>query len=341
MKLTRTLAGPWGGFACARMREYGSVSIPQKADAADRCRGHEETLVAFGVFIHRVDSIYDDSPAERYQFPAQYLGRAEPCIGDWIVYYEPVKMRNSRGYFAAARVAAIVADPTVSNIYLALIEPGTYLDFVSPVPFRGLDGPIERGVLNDAGIISGRAQSAVRPLSRSDFTRIVAAGLPENDIVLPRVDDPAEASRVQELRTPFEIERPIIERLVAKPERKAFFRRALLQAYDERCAVTGWKLINGGGRAEAEAAHIRSVELGGPDSIQNGIALSGTAHWMFDRGLIGFSDQLDILISRQVNDRPSVEAIINRTGKALAPERMATRPHPAFLGWHRDNCFKH
>ena len=144
---------------------------------------------------------------------------------------------------------------------------------------------------------------------------------------------------MHELCTPFP--RPIIERLVARPERKAFFRGAVLQAYDARCAVTGWKLINGGGRAEVAAAHIKPVEHGGPDGIQNGIALSGTAHWMFDRGLIGLSDDLDILISRHVNDRPSVEAIVNRTGKALVPELPAMQPHPAFLGWHREHCFKH
>ncbi|WP_236643635.1 hypothetical protein [Flavisphingopyxis soli] len=46
------------------------------------------------------------------------------------------------------------------------------------------------------------------------------------------------------------------------------------------------------------------------------------------------------MISRQVNDRPSVEAISNRTGKAMAPAREAERPHPAFLAWHRENCFK-
>jgi len=61
---------------------------------------------------------------------------------------------------------------------------------------------------------------------------------------------------------------------------------------------------------------------------------------MFDRGLIGLSDDLGILISRQVNDRPCVEAIINKSGKALAPERLALRPHPAFLGWHREHCFE-
>jgi putative restriction endonuclease len=293
------------------------------------------------VFIHRADSIYDDSPAERYQFPAQYLGRAEPCIGDWIVYLEPRKVKGSRGYFAVAEVEKIIPDPTAPGMFLALIEPGTYLDFIRPVPFSGPEGPIERGVLNDAGVISGRAQAAVRPLSPADFARIVDAGLPENDIVLPRVEDAEDKSRLQELRAPYHVERPIIERLIAKPERKAFFRRAVLQAYEERCAVTGWKLINGGGRAEAEAAHIKPVEHGGPDSIQNGIALSGTAHWMFDRGLIGFSDDLEILVSRQVNDRSSVEGIINKTGKAIAPERLSLRPHPAFLGWHRENCFKH
>ena len=58
--------------------------------------------MTFGIFIHRVDSIYDDSPAERYQFPAQYLARAQACVGDWIVYYEPKKVRDTKGYFAVA-----------------------------------------------------------------------------------------------------------------------------------------------------------------------------------------------------------------------------------------------
>ena len=135
--------------------------------------------MAHCVFMHKADSIYDDIPAERYQFPALYLGRAEPCIGDWIVYLEPRKVRNSRGYFAAAKVEKIIPDSTAPGMFLALIEPGTYLDFIRPVPFSGPEGPIERGVLNDAGAISGRAQAAVRPLSPADFARIVSAGLPE------------------------------------------------------------------------------------------------------------------------------------------------------------------
>ncbi|MFM5885383.1 MAG: hypothetical protein ACKOQ3_08695 [Novosphingobium sp.] len=63
--------------------------------------------MAKGVFIHRTDSIYDDSPAERYQFPRQYLSRVSPCIGDWIIYYEPSKVRDTRGYFAVAMVSPL------------------------------------------------------------------------------------------------------------------------------------------------------------------------------------------------------------------------------------------
>jgi putative restriction endonuclease len=114
-----------------------------------------------------------------------------------------------------------------------------------------------------------------------------------------------------------------------------------LRAYDQRCAITGLRFINGGGRAEVDAAHIRSVEKCGPDIVNNGIALSGTAHWMFDRGLISLSDDLEILISRQVNDQDSVRAFVNETGRALPPSRSSERPHPHFLSWHRQYCFKH
>lgn len=291
--------------------------------------------MAFAVFMHRADSIYDDSPAERYQFPRQYLSRVTSSIGSWIVYLEPTKVRNSRGYFAVAKVENVIPDPTNPDMYLALIEPGSYIDFSSPVPFRADNGPVERGLLNDAGVLSGRAQSAIRALSPEDFRRIVEAGLPDDVSILPRSDDEVTPDILSDERLVYEFDRPVIQSLVSRKKRDQLFRRAVLAAYDSTCAVTGWKHINGGGRAEAEAAHIKPVEFAGPDSIQNGIALSGTIHWMFDRGLIGFSDDLDILVHRKVNDRQGIESIINSTGKLLAPSLASHRPHPAFLAWHR------
>jgi hypothetical protein len=164
--------------------------------------------MAFGVFIHLTDSIYDDSPAERYQFPRQYLSRVEACVGDWIVYYKPRKVAETRGYFAIAK------------------------------------------------------------------------------------------------------------------------------------AISGLKLINGGRRAEVAAAHIQPVHANAPNIVSNGLALSGTAHWMFDRRLISLTDDLDVLVSRHANDTDSVRAFINRRGRAIALERAFERPHPHFLRWHRDHCFK-
>jgi len=299
--------------------------------------------MGYGVFIHRSDSIYDDSPAERYQFPSQYLGRVQQCVGDWVVYYEPRKIRDTRGYFAVAKVQQVISDLSTPGMYLALIEPGSYLDFARPVSFQNSDGIVERGLLNDEGRISGRAQSAVRPLSSVDFDRILMLGLDDNEPLLPRVDDSPVPGSFAEDQVPFVVEqdRNRVNFLASRLVRDRVFRRIVLRAYDARCAVTGLKLINGGGRAEVAAAHIRPVEANGPDIVSNGLALSGTAHWMFDRGLISLSDDLEILISRQANDVDGIRSIINKNGRALPPFRISERPHPHFLNWHRENCFKH
>lgn len=298
--------------------------------------------MAFGVFIHRSDSIYDDRPDQSYQFPSQYLTRAQAFVGDWILYYEPRKVADTRGYFAVAKIQQIIPDPSTPGMYLALIEAGSCLDFPNPVAFSGAEGPIERGLLNEAGAISGRAQSAVRPISPADFNRIIELGLAGDDTLLPRVEDPALANLVQEERAPFafEQERDRIGYFASRIVRDRIFRRVVVRAYDARCAITGLKLINGGGRAEVQAAHIRPVEANGPDIINNGLALSGTVHWMFDRGLISLEDDLKILLSRHINDHDGVRAMINKSGHALPPMRAGDRPHPHFLGWHREHCFK-
>ena len=243
--------------------------------------------MTFGVFIHRADSSYEDIPAERYQFPKPYFERASACVGDWIVYYEPVKVRGSKGYYAIARVERIVPDPTAPNMFLALIEPGSYLEFAQSVPFDDGTGVLETGLLNEQGRISGRAQAAVRPISPQDFDRILARGLTDDSALLPRVDAAApppslplkgeewrsEWGEIGQVPFAYEQERDRISAMTTRVVRDRVFRRVVLRAYGERCGVTGLKLINGGGRAEVAAAHIRPVEHNGPDIINNGVAL--------------------------------------------------------------------
>jgi putative restriction endonuclease len=306
----------------------------------------DEESVARGVFLHREDSRYQDSPADRYQFPRSYLSRASQFVGDWIIYYEPVKGPTSKGYFAIARVERIIPDPTAAHMYVALIEPNSYLDFERLVPFSTrAQGPVERGLLNEAGALSGRAQSAVRPISPQDFNRILLLGFPEEEPVLPRIEKGLDApvlNRLADEQAPFllDVERDRIGYYSSRIVRDRVFRKRVLEAYDSRCAITGLKLINGGGRAEVEAAHIKPVEASGPDIVTNGLALSGTAHWMFDRGLIGLGPDLEILVSRHVNDAESVWSLVNRSGRAAVPSEAALRPHPTYLAWHREHCFK-
>ena len=300
--------------------------------------------MARGVFLHRPDSIYDDRPETQYQFPKQYLGRAAPCEGDWIIYYEPVK-GGGKGYYAIACVERIIPDPSAKGMYLALIEPSSYLPFERPVPLSGPEGYVERGPLNEAGNLSGRAQAAVRPISLEDFNRILELGIPEDASLLPRVEvlDEAPLSNVVvEDHSPFlmDTERERVSFYSSRIIRDRVFRRVVLEAYDCRCAITGHRFINGGGRAEAQAAHIKPVEEHGPDIITNGIALSGTAHWMFDRGLISLSDALEVLVSRHVNDTDSVWGLVNKSRRAIVPAHHAHRPHPSYLAWHRENTFK-
>lgn len=298
--------------------------------------------MAKAVFIHRVDSIYEDDPEKQYQFPKQYLSRVEPSIGDWIVYYEPVKVALSRGYYAAARLQQVIPDPSADGMYIAIMEPGSYLEFPNSVPFSNEDEVIERGLLNEAGVVSGRAQAAVRGLSESDYQRIKRLGLAENFDFLPRIDEPADAHLLREDRVPFQFEEDRTRELslTSRLVRNRAFRQGVLRAYDCTCAITGWRLVNGGGRPEVQAAHIRPVAENGPDKISNGIALSGTVHWMFDRGLISLGDDHDILVSRASNDPDGIWKMVNSTRKAIVPERAVNQPHPAFLAWHREHCFK-
>jgi putative restriction endonuclease len=98
-------------------------------------------------------------------------------------------------------------------------------------------------------------------------------------------------------------------------------------------------LINGGGLPEAQAAHIRPVAHAGPDTIRNGIALSGTVHWMFERGLISIDDDLTILSARRLLSEDA-KRLINQSGKLITPRQQHQRPSPQFLRFHREQVFK-
>lgn len=293
------------------------------------------------IFTTKVAPTYDDLPEFRYHFPRSYLRQAEAAVGDWVVYYEPRRTSedlSSRGgrqaYFATARVTTIQADPTLADHFYAFVTD--FLEFDRPVPFKEGAFYYESALQRPDGQTSkGAFGRAVRPVNNAEYDLILRAGFA--DIIAPAASPEIPAYELTE--EPATFERPIVERITHRPFRDAAFATAVKTAYGDTCAVTGLKIINGGGRSEVQAAHIRPVADSGPDSVRNGVALCGTVHWMFDRGLVSFGDDYTVLVARdRVPD--TVQRLVHPDGKLHVPPRIDLQPHPQFLKYHRETVFK-
>ncbi len=301
--------------------------------------------MAKAVLITKVDPTYDDLPEERYHFPHIYLGQMQKAIGDWIIYYEPRRtsgdLSSSGGrqsYFATARLLRIERDHVHENHYYAFVSD--YLEFDQPVPFKEGQHYYESGLQKDDGKTNkGAFGRAVRLIPDNEYDLILQAGF--TNALWATVDKTqTQAGFFCELgEESANFERSIIRSVIARPFRDIAFAVNVKEAYRDTCAMTGLKIINGGGRAEVQAAHIQPVSQNGPDSIRNGVALSGAVHWMFDRGLVSIDDDFSILVAK---DRlpDTVLRLLNENGRLILPQRMDMRPHRHYLNYHRENIFK-
>lgn len=75
-----------------------------------------------------------------------------------------------------------------------------------------------------------------------------------------------------------------------KPYRDQGFRRAIVKAYDHRCAICGVRILTADGHTAVAAAHIIPWAVSHNDDPRNGLALCHLCHWTFDEGLVTFSD---------------------------------------------------
>lgn len=290
------------------------------------------------VFTTSESSAYDDQPEVRYHFPQTYLRAVEAAVGDFVLYYEPRRTEGAhsttgrQSYFAVARVLRVEPDPVKPGHYYAYIDG--FLEFERPVPFREGTHYYEAGLRKaDGSTNKGAFGRAVRPVSDAEFEAILQAGFSRElgawERAAPEAAEPL----------PVYGERPVSTQLIQRPFREAAFRRRVRQAYSNTCAVSGLRLINGGGRPEVQAAHIQPVADHGPDSVRNGLALTGTVHWLFDRGLLSVSEDHRILLARE-GVPEDVGRLIHANRRLRLPQRPEWRPHPSYLQWHREHVFK-
>jgi putative restriction endonuclease len=119
------------------------------------------------------------------------------------------------------------------------------------------------------------------------------------------------------------------------------FRRAIVIAYNHRCATCGIRVVTADGHMAVDAAHIKPWSESWNDHPTNGLALCKLCHWCFDEGVLGIDQRRAILISHQLEASPNVPAhlatlqqrpIIGPNDPKLAPDLTA-------LLWHQLEVF--
>lgn len=122
-------------------------------------------------------------------------------------------------------------------------------------------------------------------------------------------------------------------------KRDAKFSVRVLPAYDFTCALTRYRMLAIDGKTPLDAAHIHQFKRGGTCHPTNGLALTKTAHWLFDYGFWSLDDDCHILVAAHKFDEDGEAAHLLKpraNAQILLPPNPLFRPDRASLHWHRE-----
>ena len=163
-----------------------------------------------------------------------------------------------------------------------------------------------------------------QPRERAELFALVGMAVPPDDIVA------ADATRFLPS-----------DREARRRDTKFAFR--VLPAYDYKCALMGYRMMAVNGSCPLDAAHIQQFKRGGPCHPTNGIALSKTAHWLFDEGYWSIDTNFRILVAERVFEESGNDALLlkRRVGtQIILPKNNHYLPAEEFLQWHRTHKFE-
>ena len=123
------------------------------------------------------------------------------------------------------------------------------------------------------------------------------------------------------------------------------FRTAVLRAYERRCAVCDYDIRLGDQLLGLEAAHIKWHAAGGPDQVNNGLALCGLHHKALDRGAWGLeplSRGFRILVSSDVYGRSEALRLLRDFHGRPLRQPLLTHDLPLaeYALWHHEQVFR-
>ena len=120
------------------------------------------------------------------------------------------------------------------------------------------------------------------------------------------------------------------------------FRAEVLRVYEHRCAVCGYDGQLGRETVGIEAAHVRWWAAGGPDEIDNAVALCSLHHKLLDRGVIGITPDQTVAVSEHFIGHGAVadSLVLGFSGRPLLePQRGHPQPAVEHVEWHRSEVF--
>ena len=211
------------------------------------------------------------------------------------------------------------------------------------------DGPIDRNPMITCVVLEGTVffRDADCFAVPTDWSSNIVTGKKHT------TDNPIHAAvwqRYDGLRTMYRQYHPdkAMRQLVDEPARygtdyttaarlgQAAFRLDVLNAYNQRCAMTGehTPLV-------LHAAHIKPYAAAGTHAVQNALLLRSDFHLLFDAGYLTVDDSYRIVVSPRIeSEYANGVRYRDRAGQGIhLPQAIAARPDIAALRWHQDNVF--
>lgn len=155
------------------------------------------------------------------------------------------------------------------------------------------------------------------------------------------------AQQLLEAHFPSSIQEDIADEMgfvirISLRQRDPKFRHMVLRAYNYQCSICGFNMRHDNAPIALEAAHIRWKQHHGPCEVPNGLALCAIHHKAFDRGSIGFDENMRVMVFGAVNGGGVVQRLFwDFAGKAIAlPPIKENYPGERFVEWHREEVFR-
>ncbi|ASU81824.1 HNH endonuclease [Nocardiopsis gilva YIM 90087] len=121
------------------------------------------------------------------------------------------------------------------------------------------------------------------------------------------------------------------------------FREQVLVAYEYRCAFCGYDGWLDNVAVALEAAHVQWWAFDGPDRPDNGLCLCSLHHKLFDKGVLGLTDEHSIAVSAKFVGRASSaqDLVVALSGRPAAePQAGFPAVELERIDWHCRQVFR-